>query len=128
MLFRFVTDELKLGQSPAIVFDPRISDPHLRHYPSGLIDDLTFEEVYISSAQLTLQQVSAAIDHTYHEKMKTPGAQPSTGKIWKNGAKWRPRKDAELRIQMYLEIALNSAFPTCTIRSEQSMPEGSNGY
>ena len=124
LLFRFVTDKLKLGHVPAIVFDPRLSDSHLRHYPNGLDDVSTFDEVTISSVQVTFEQVSAAIDRTYLEKMKTPSAQPSTAKLWKNGSKWRPQKNAELRVQMYLELALNSAFPTCTVRSEQTIPEG----
>ena len=73
---------------------------------------------------MTLERVCKTIDRTYLEKMKTPDAQPQTGKLWRNGSKWFPYRDAEHRVQMYLEIALNSAFPTCIIRSEQSMPEG----
>ena len=109
---------------PAIVFDPRLNDPHLRHYPNGLNAVGTFNEITIKSVQVTFAQVSDAINRTYLEKMKTPDAQPQTAKLWKNGSKWRPFRDAELRVQMYLEIALNSAFPTCTVRPEQSMPEG----
>ena len=124
LLFRFVTDDLNLGAVPAIVFDPRLNDPHLRHYPNGLNDVGEFEEITILSVQVTFAQVSEAVNRTYLEKMKTPDAQPQTAKLWKKASKWQPFQDAELRVQMYLEIALNSAFPTCTVRSEQSMPEG----
>lgn len=123
-LFRFVTNDLDLGDVPAIVFDPRLSDPPLRHYPNGLDDPDTFDEIAIVSVQVTFDQVCEAINRTYLEKMRTPDAQPRTGKLWKSGSKWRPHRDAEHRVQMYLEIALNSAFPTCTVRPEQSMPEG----
>ena len=123
-LIRFVTDEIELGRVPAIVLEPRLREPQLRHYPNGLNDLETFDEVVLSSVQVTFEKVSEAIQRTYLEKMKTPDAQPKTGKLWKNGSKWRPRRDAESRVQMYLEIALNTAFPTCTIRSEQSIPEG----
>ena len=124
LLFRFVTDDLNLGDVPAIVFDPRLKDPHLRHYPDGLNDAGGFDEIIILSIQVTFAQVSGVINRTYHNNMKTPEAQPQTAKLWKNGSKWRPLRDAELRVQMYLKIALSSAFPTCTVRSEQSIPEG----
>ena len=123
-LFRFVTETLGLGHVPAIIFDPRVTEPLLRHYPSGLDDPNDFNSISLGPAQVTLECVCNTIDRTYLEKMKTPDAQPRTGKLWKNGSKWCPYRDAEHRVQMYLEIALNSAFPTCIIRSEQSMPEG----
>lgn len=123
-LFRFVTDDLGLGDVPTIVFEPRLDDPYLRHYPNGLNTLETFEDLSLSGSQITFDNVSQAIERTYSEKMKTPDAQPGTGKLWKNQRKWWPRRDAEGRVQMYLEIALNSAFPSCVIRSEQSIAEG----
>ena len=123
-LFRFVTDELELGCVPAIIFDPRVSDPLLRHYLNGLNDPNTFEEILLGSADVSLDRVCEIIDLTYQDKMKTPNAQPRSGKLWKNSSKGIPSKDAEEKAQMYLEIALNTAFPTCTIRTEQSMTEG----
>ena len=58
-LFRFVTDDLDLADVPAIVFDPRISDPPLRHYPCGLGHPDTFDEITIASVKVTFDQVRA---------------------------------------------------------------------
>ena len=124
LLFTFVTEDLNLGHVPAIIYDPRVSTPVLRHYSSGLDFPDDFEKIYFASAEVTPERVCKAIERTYLEKMKTPDAQPAAAKLWKNGSKWWPNKNAEHRVQMYLEIALNSAFPTCIIRPEQSMPEG----
>ncbi len=123
-LFRFVTDELKLGCVSAIIFDPRVTNPPLRHYTNGLSDPNSFKEILLGTDEVSLYHVCRAIDLTYKEKMKTPSAQPKNGKLWKNRSKQFPFSDAEDKIQMYLEIALNIAFPSCTIRAERTMPEG----
>ena len=123
-LFKFITDVLKLGQVPAIVLDPRLGDAILRHYPNGLIAVDDVEHITFSTTDVTFPRVASTVDHTYQEKMKTPDAQPLSGKLWKNSRKCWPHRDAEQRVQLYLEVALNAAFPTCTVRSEQSMPEG----
>ena len=123
-LFRFVTDVLNLGHVPTIILDPRLDDPVLRHYPNGLSDVDDIQHVTFSTTDVTLSRVVSAVELTYEEKMKTPDAQPASGKLWKNNKRWWPFRDAEQRIQLYLEVALNTAFPTCIIRSEQSMPEG----
>lgn len=68
--------------------------------------------------------MTAAITTTHSMKMVTPDAQPKSLKMWSNRDKWWPFKDAEDRVQSYLEVALNTAFPTCTIRAEQPTPEG----
>ena len=122
-LFTYVTDELKLGSVQALVFEHRATSPYLRYYPNGLTDTDTFNDITLS-AQITFKKISEIITHTYKKNMITPDAQLKAGKLWHKGAKWWPRSDAEQRVQMYLKIALNSALPTCTIRCEQSLPEG----
>ena len=123
-LFRFVTDTLGLGDIPTIVFEPRLDNPCLRYYSSGLNDLANYEDLFLLGTQVTFDSVSAVVERTYSKKMKTPDAQPTAGKLWKDQRKWWPRQDAEYRVQMYLEVALNTGFPTCVIRSEQSTPEG----
>lgn len=124
ILFTFVTDTLGLGTIAAIVFDPRDPDLHVRHYPNGLDDLGTFEDVAIGKADVSIETVTAAIETTYAEKMITPDAQPKKMKLWANQGKCWPVHDAEDLVQGYLEVALNAAFPTCTVRPEQTMPEG----
>ena len=125
-LFRFVTDRLSLADVPAIVYDPRVDGLHLRYYPCGLsdIDRVKHVDLPVSGAVVTFNKVSEVVERTYSEKMITPDAQPATAKLWKDAARWWPRRDAELRVQTYLEIALNTAFPTCVIRPEQPTPVG----
>ncbi|RUW62738.1 hypothetical protein [Mesorhizobium sp. M7A.F.Ca.US.008.03.1.1] len=123
-LFTFITDTLGLGVVPAMIFDPRHPELHIRYYPGGLADLASFEDLPMASTEVTIDAVTAAIETTHSEKMVTPDAQPKSVKLWYNRDKWFPFQDAEDRVQTYLEIALNAAFPTCTVRSEQSMPEG----
>lgn len=123
-LFKFVTDTLKQGDAPAIIFDPRHPELHVRYYPNGLGEIDSFEDFPIAGTEVTIEAVAAAIDMTHAEKMITPGAQPKAIKLWHNRDKWHPFENAEDRVQSYLEIALNAAFPTCTVRPEQPMPEG----
>ena len=123
-LFNFVTDDLALGDVPAIIFDPRHPELHVRHYPHGLNNPDNFEDLSIANRAVTIDAVTAAIETTHAEKMIPPDAQPKSMPLWYNRDKWLPFKDAEDRVQTYLEIALNAAFPTCTVRTEQDMPEG----
>lgn len=123
-LFNLVTDTLDLGDIQAIIFDPRHPEPHVRHYPYGLNDPDNFEDLSIANRAVTIDAVTAAIETTHAEKMITPDAQPKSMPLWFDRDRWWPYKDAEDRVQTYLEIALNAAFPTCTVRAEQPMPEG----
>lgn len=123
-LFQFVTDTLKQGDAPAIIFDPRHPELHVRYYRNGLTDIDRFEDFPISGTEVTIEAVTAAIELTHAEKMVTPDAQPKAIQLWHNRDKWWPFENAEDRVQSYLEIALNTAFPTCTVRPEQTMPEG----
>lgn len=123
-LFTFITDTLALGEVAAIIFDPAHPELHLRHYPDGLHNLDKFEDLPIASTDVSIDAVTAAIETTHAQKMITPDAQPKSVPLWHNRDKWWPRSDAEDRVQTYLEIALNAAFPTCTIRTEQGMPEG----
>ena len=123
-LFAFVTSDLGLGAIPAMIYDERHPERHVRHYPNGLDDLSQFEDIAIAETDVSVEAVMSAVANTHAEKMITPDAQPKAFPLWKNRTQWWPYRDAEDRVQGYLETALNAAFPTCTVRSEQSMPEG----
>jgi hypothetical protein len=123
-LFELVTNHLKEGSTPAMIFDPRVSEPEVRYYPYGLTEPSRYERVPLSTRLLNVGEVIEVVDGTYNEKMVTYQAQPKAGKLWANNAKWWPHGEAEDRVQFYLEVALNSAFPTCTVRPQQDIPEG----
>lgn len=121
-LFTLV-ETMSLGDVEAIVFDPRVPS-ELRHYSKGLnlADECSL--IQISSVEVTLESVVEAVEKTYRQKMITPDAQPKEAPLWANEGKAWPKHNAEGLVQMYLEIALVTAFPTCIIRPEQGMPEG----
>lgn len=123
-LFNFITDDLACGAKAAILHKPQHPEPHIRYYPNGFDDLDEFKEIPIAGASVTIETVTAAIDNTHAQMMITPDAQPDTMKLWEKAAKWWPFKVAEKRAQGYLEIALNTAFPTCIIRSEQPLNLG----
>lgn len=120
-LFHFVTEDLACGAKAAILHKPHHPEAHIRYYPNGLDDLESFQEIPIAGALVTIETVTEAIENTYEQMMKTPDAQPDTLTLWENSCKWWPFKEAEKRAQGYLEIALNTAFPTCIIRSEQKL-------
>jgi len=123
-LFEFVTDTLGLANAQAILYDPAHPTPHLRHYVNGLADLSAFQDLSLDNAEVTIETVTQIIDNTHAQKMITPDAQPKAMGLWFDRDKWRPHRNAEDRVQGYLEIALNAAFPTCIIRAEESLPEG----
>lgn len=123
-LFTMITNQLDQSHAPAIIFDPRLAEAAIRFYPKGLQDPSDCMLIGLSSINVTFEQVVSAVDRTYREKMITPEAQPKASKLWKNEQKWWPQKNAEDLVQMYLELGLNTAFPTCKIRAEQTTPAG----
>lgn len=122
-IFDFVTTELKEGATQAILFDPRPMTPQLRFYNNGLGDIEVYEHVDLG-ADISLDNVITAIDGTYRDDLITPEVQPAAMKLWFNNDKWFPFRNAEDRVQGYLKVGLNRAFPTCEIRHEQTMAEG----
>lgn len=124
-LMTFVTDTIGLPTVPAMMFDPRLPEVNLRYYPNGLGDLDAFEDIDLSQAEVTIDAVTKVIEATHRNKMITPDAQIKAIPLWVDRDKWWPYENAEDRVQGYLEIALNAAFPTCTVRAEQDgMAEG----
>jgi len=123
-LFRVVTDELTLGDTAAIVYDPRGAVPAVRYYPAGLADPEHYEPVPVGNADVTLRRIFEQIDLIHNYCMVTPEAQDRAGKLWEDASKWRPSRCAEDRVHMHLRIGLTTAFPTCTIRHEETSPSG----
>jgi len=123
-LFKLVSETFKLSATPAIIFDPRLPVPEARFFPKGLCDPDSYQLVSISTEDVGFERVVAVIQSVYLSSLVTPDAQLSDGKIWHEHTKGWPSSRAEGIIQIYLKAGLAGAFPTCTIRHEQSMPEG----
>ena len=123
-LFRLVTDTLDLGATPAIIFDPRSSASELRFYRNGMDDPERCDLLSFGDGEITLDRITAVIQHVYDQCLKTPEAQIHPGKLWADHKKWQAAKDAEALVHLQLKAGLAGAFLTCTIRHEQPMPEG----
>lgn len=118
-IFRMVTDVLKLGSVPAIIYDPRNQTASIRYYPRGLCEAENLSIINIYST-VSLQEIYGAIDQIYQQCLITPEAQDRVGKLWKDNDKWWPSREAEGIVQMYLRAGLTTAFPTCIVRHEQT--------
>lgn len=117
-VFRFVTDDLGLGDVPAAIVDPRLDQTTVRFYPAGLSDPNSREEVRLRTPDVGIAGLSDIVARVYGQCLVTPDAQSSGNKIWENGSSHRPKRNAEHRIQAYLKPAFTVAFPTCRIYEE----------
>lgn len=123
-LFSFVTNVLNLGHVPAVLLDPRTGVPDVRFYASGLKNQDDYRRLPLGGIDLSLDRILEAINDIYSQCLITPDAQPSAGKLWEDSDKWHPVKDAEAVIQWTIKPGLAAAFPSCTVRHEQSSVPG----
>lgn len=123
-LFKLVIAICGEGSHPALIFDPRPAVPEARFYPKGLAQLDDYHSVSVVTENINVDRVLTVIDSVYNSNLITPEAQPDGGKLWHDQAKWRPSAKAEAIVQLNLKAGLAGAFPTCTIRHEQHMPEG----
>ena len=123
-MFSFVTDELGLGSTQAIIFDPRPSTPELRFYPDGLAEPESVEIVELHRDGVTLEEVYEVIEGVYRNCLCTPEVQVNPRGLWKDKSKGYPSKDAEGQIQGHLKAGLAGAFPAFEIRHESTSRAG----
>jgi len=119
-LFKLVADELKLGNVPAIIFDPRTIPVSVRYYQDGLRSPDTVELLSVTGANVNLDRIFKVIGQVHRKCLITPEAQVRAGKLWKDASKWWASEDAEDLVQLHLRVGLTTAFPTCTVRHEQT--------
>jgi hypothetical protein len=123
-VFRFASDELEVGDIPAILFESRTPKPGARYYPAGLDDAENYEELTLSGEGISLGNIFDVIDTIHAEMLVTPEAQARSAKLWEKPLKHWVSSQAEDRIQTYLRTGLTTAFPSCTIRPEQIQTTG----
>lgn len=120
--FELVIDELGLGNTPAIVFDPRgVPDP-VRWHPGGLAGEDWQAQSLV--ANVTHETLFHEIQQLYETTLMTPNAMVDRSQFWKDADNHYPSSKAEVSVQAALRIWLARAFPSCMIRHEQSQPEG----
>lgn len=123
-LFSIVTDDLQLGDVPAIIFDPRPRIPLARFYPRGLNELDGVVALDVANADVTFDRIFAAIDLVYRQCLITPELQEPGANLWNNNLKWWPVHHAEHLLQQVLRAGLATSFPTCNIRFEQTLATG----
>jgi hypothetical protein len=123
-LFEIVVRQLKQGDVPAVIYDPRTDPAQIRYYCAGLQDADTCDVLDVPMELVDLQRVLAVVDRVHETMLVTPDAQSPAAKLWQNARLYRPVRNAELTIQLYLQTAFCVAFPTCTIRCEQPQVTG----
>ena len=114
-----MTDVLKLGSRPTVVFDPRPSVSQLRWYVKGLErpDDV---ELKALTGEVLPSDVFEAMDVLYQACFIAPSGLPQGVNLWADSTRHWPRHDAETLIQSHLKAGLSLRFPYCTVRHEQS--------
>ena len=119
-VFSYVVGEEKLGNVPAVFFDPNSRTSKLRFYPQGLGDVDRYEAIKFDSP-VTLEAVIAEVQGAYDCSLVNPMVHTPALKLWTNG---HAISDAEGRVQSVLVERFRKAFPTCTIRFEQASKAG----
>lgn len=123
-LFDRIESELAIGDLPAVLFDPRPDPPQLRHYPAGLADRDRVKVIATAGQPIDLDRVLEVVDLAHRAHLEKPRSHPEPARLWQNGPKHQPKRDAEDRIQNILRIALQAAFPATVVREEQPQTSG----
>lgn len=123
-LFRVVTHKLRLGDVPAIIFDPRTALPSVRYYRKGLTEADEVELINVTTSEVNLSRIFEVIAQVYEKCLITPEAQMRVGKLWVNSSKWWASENAEELVQWHLRVGLTAVFPTCDVRHEQTAVSG----
>jgi hypothetical protein len=119
-LIERVVQCLRLGDRPALLFEPRTGSPSVRFFPRGLSHADDCIEASLASNAVTLDVILNLIDRCHRAHLCTPDATQQDRPVWTDKDRHRPVANAERRIQGYLRIFLSGALPGCTVREEQS--------
>jgi hypothetical protein len=122
--FKYVTDDVGLGEAPTVVYVPGDGDPELRFYAAGLADPETVERLQIAARPISLEEIFQRIEPLYKNQLVTPGVQQRSSSVWARAAAGRASSSAEDTLSSLLTAGLNTAFPHCKVRTEQPLPAG----
>jgi hypothetical protein len=123
-LFRYVTDDLSLGNVPTAVYDAREAEPELRIYTNGLSDLDVYERLYIAFTRISLTDILGRISAIHATQLVTPGAQHRATRLWSKASLGQAASNAEDVLGGLLAAGLQGAYLTCKVRVEQPQPTG----
>jgi hypothetical protein len=124
LFFSYVVNDLGLGATPAVLYDPRDPGPELRVYPNGLGDAETVEKLHIANTDIDISDVYARISAIHKHHLVTPGAQHRGTRVWEDAAHERAVTNAEDVLGGLIAAGLQAAYPMCIVRIEQTLPVG----
>ena len=119
-IFQIVTEQLQVGEVPAVLVDPSGTETSVRYYPQGLSSPNDCELMRLDYSDLKLADILSIVDTVHSQCLVTPDAQSSANKLWQDASQYRPFRNAENKIQAYLKPGLAAALPTCQVYEEQS--------
>lgn len=122
-LFKFVTVDLMSGGIPTVLYDPRRPVPELRFYPNGLADVENYEVLNVAFTSISVATIFEKIDLLHEKGLVAPSAFSGVS-VWRNASRGMPVNNAEVVLGALLTTGLQQAFPTCTVRTEQTGPTG----
>ena len=124
-VFDTVCTQIGLGDSPTIVFDPRLANPEIRFYPGGLSNDDTCIVHAISDTEVSPDSISRVVERIYESSFITPDAEvPGAASVWEDSRRCWPSRNAEAIIQAHLKSGLHAHFFDCEVRHEQPSKAG----
>jgi hypothetical protein len=109
-----------IGVVPTIIFETRTDAPEARYYPRGLSAPDEVRVLPLGGKPIGLGEVIGVVNRIYETQLASPSGLPSQASPWFKSRSFRPHREAEKRIQIVLKAALQGAFPSTIVRSEQS--------
>lgn len=122
-LFEFL-EEIGRADVPAVVYLPASSKDTVRFYPSGVVEEDTFEILSVVERPVSLEDVLEALDRLYENQLVTPIAQSTGVRLWSDPDRFRPVSNAELIAQSYVATALWARFFHCRVAVEGNQTSG----
>ncbi len=125
LVFDTICTRIGLGDSPTVVFDPRLPTPEIRFYPHGLSNEDACLVHAISDTEVSPDSINRVVERIYESSFITPDAEvPSASSVWQDSGRYWPSRNAEAVIQSHLKTGLHAHFFDCDIRHEQPSKAG----
>lgn len=125
VLFDTICTQIGLGNSPTIVFDPRLTHPEIRFYPDGLSNEDTCIVHAISDTEVSPDTINRVVERIYESSFITPDAEvPGASSVWQDSRRCWPSRNAEAVIQAHVKTGLHAHFFDCDVRHEQPSKAG----
>ena len=125
LVFDTICTQIGLGDSPTVVFDPRLATPEIRFYPDGLSNGDTCIVHAISDTDVSPDTINRVVERIYESSFITPDAEVrGASSVWQDSRQCWPSRNAEAIIQAHLKTGLHAHFFDCDVRHEQPSKAG----